>query len=89
MGERIGRRAVGGEGEMVAAGREARRGARTCSVRGGRMGACIVVLRRVLWWREGCDHMPILHTNEDVNKEIDGMGCKQDDGLSRLHLVRK
>lgn len=44
MGERIGSRAGGGEEAIVAPGREARRGARICSVRGGVMGAAIVGL---------------------------------------------
>lgn len=59
IGERIGRRAVGGEGEMVAAGREASSGARICSVRGGRIGACILG-RGVVFEDGGCDHMSIL-----------------------------
>jgi hypothetical protein len=44
MGERRGRRAVGGWGDMDAAGREASNGASSSSAFGGRIGGCMVVL---------------------------------------------
>ncbi len=46
IGERRGSRAVGGCGEIEAAGKDASRGASNSSARGGRIGGCIVVLMR-------------------------------------------
>lgn len=37
------RRAVGGDGDIEAAGREASKGASSSSVRGGRIGGCMVL----------------------------------------------
>lgn len=44
MGDRRGRRAVGGCGEIDAAGKEASNGASSSSARGGKIGGCIVVV---------------------------------------------
>jgi len=45
MGDSRGRSAVGGCGDIEAAGNDASRGASSSSARGGRIGGCIVVVR--------------------------------------------
>lgn len=47
MGDSEGRRAVGGDGDIDAAGKDARRGERSSSGFGGEIGACIFDLNFV------------------------------------------
>jgi hypothetical protein len=47
MGDNIGSRAIGGSGDIEAVGRDASNGVNSSSARGGRIGACILVLMYV------------------------------------------